>query len=76
MNKERRKSISALIEELEALKERIDQIKEEEQEYYDAMPEGFQQGEKGSKAEEVIDLLESAYSDMETVIENLQQATE
>ena len=74
MNKDRRARIQALINKLEDIREDIDFIKDEEQEYYDNMPENFQMGEKGDKAQEAIDNLNYAYSSIEEVVEYLEEA--
>jgi uncharacterized coiled-coil DUF342 family protein len=74
MNKDRRARIQALINKLEDIKVDIDFIKDEEQEYYDNMPENFQIGEKGDKASEAIDNLDYAYSSIEEVVEYLEEA--
>lgn len=76
MNKDRRARIQALLNKLEDIKEDIDFIKDEEQEYYDNMPENFQMGEKGDKAQEAIDNLDYAYSSIEEVVEYLEEALE
>lgn len=72
MNKDRRKAIAALIEELEGLRDdidsvvsRIDTLIDEEQEYYDNMPESFQTGDKGAAAEAARDELQNAYDELE-----------
>lgn len=74
MNKDRRKQIAEVIKSLETVKEDIsalaadvETIREEEQEYFDNMPESFQMGEKGEKAEAAIDALDSAHSDLEDI---------
>ena len=68
MNKERRKKIDAAIQKLESLREEmaeaqemIEEIKDEEQDYLDNMPENLQGSERYSTAEEAIMNLESAY---------------
>ena len=74
MNNNRRARIQALINKLEDIKEDIDSIKEEEQEYYDNMPESIQAGERGDKAQEAIDNLDYAYSQIDEVREYLEEA--
>ena len=74
MNKDRRARIQALINKLEDIKEDIDFIIDEEQEYYDNMPESIQAGEKGDKAQEAVDNLDYAYSQIDEVIEYLEGA--
>lgn len=76
MNKDRRARIQALIKKLEDIKEDIDFIKDEEQEYYDNMPESIQAGEKGDKAQEAVDNLDYACSQIDEVIEYLEGALE
>lgn len=43
-----------------ALKERAEAIRDEEQEYLDAMPESLQSGERGGDAQAAIEQLETA----------------
>ena len=74
MNNDRRARIQALINKLEDIKEDIDFIKDEEQESYDNMPENFQAGERGDKAQEAIDNLDYAYSQIDEVREYLEEA--
>jgi uncharacterized coiled-coil DUF342 family protein len=88
MNKDRRKAIDALLERIEQLKTDIDAlaseietIKDEEQDYYDNMPESFQDGDKGQRAQEAIDALDNAQQtlegfDCDDVISSLQTASE
>ena len=68
MNKARREEIARLITEAEELKGMIESIREEEQEYYDNMPESLQQGERGQNAESAVSELEDAIDAMDNVI--------
>lgn len=94
MNKDRRKRIQALEAQLsklvlpdmnlEDIKSDIEGIKDEEQEYYDNMPESLQSGDRGQRAEEVVGLLGEAedelqelidaFEKIESIIEKLQDA--
>lgn len=76
MNNARRKEINTLIAELEEIKSRIESVLEEEQEYLDNMPESFQYGEKGEKAQSAIDALEYAVQSIEETCDNLNTAAE
>lgn len=65
MNAARRKQIAALNERLQALigqatdlRDELETIRDEEQDYYDAMPESLQGGEKGEKAQEAVSAIE------------------
>lgn len=70
MNKQRRDTIDSIISDLEAIKERIEQVASEEREYYDNMPENMQSGDKGQAASDAADALEQALSDVESAIDN------
>ena len=67
MNKERRATIAALqermqtlIDEATQLREDIEGVRDEEQDYLNNMPESLQNGEKGEKAQAAIDAMEEA----------------
>jgi flagellar biosynthesis chaperone FliJ len=74
MNDKRRKKISKIEDQLEELKQSLDSILEDEKEYYDNMPESFQDGQKGDTAQISIDSLETAISNIEDAITDLQYA--
>jgi uncharacterized coiled-coil DUF342 family protein len=74
MNKERRKRIEQLNTKLSEAKDELEAIKDEEQEYYDNMPEGLQSGEKGEKAQEAVDCMDEGVSNLETLIDGLNDA--
>lgn len=52
----------------------IETAMDEEQEYYDNMPEGLQMGDKGDKAQEAIDSLDEACGTLEEVETYLEEA--
>jgi uncharacterized coiled-coil DUF342 family protein len=74
MNAERRKAITAAFTKMEELKDALETLKgqaeelvgeletirDEEQDYFDNMPESFQQGDRGQSAESAIEYLETA----------------
>ena len=70
MNNTRRKSLRELIEKTEGIKQEIEEIKTEEEEYYNNMPSSVQDGEKGDRA------LDEAMTAAGDVIENLTSAAE
>ena len=86
MNAVRRKSIKrimALIEEMDALKEQIQEeleaVLDEEQEAFDNMPESLQESERGERIQECIEYLETAVETFaefysEEAIEALEEA--
>ena len=54
----------------------LSSIQDDEQEYYDNMPESFQYGEKGSAVEEIIDTLQSALDELDTASTSLTDCVE
>lgn len=76
MNNTRRKHLRDLIEKMEGIKSEIEEIRTEEEEYYNNMPEAFQDGDKGDRAQTVIEYLDEAMTATGDVIENLTSATE
>lgn len=74
MNKGRRKQLTDISGNLEDLKCDLELLRDEEQEYYDKMPESMQGGEKGSKAEEAVEAMDTAISEIEDVISNIENA--
>lgn len=76
MNNTRRKSLRELIERTEGIKLEIEELRTEEEEYYNNMPEAFQDGEKGDRAQTVIEYLDEAMTAAGDMIENLTSATE
>lgn len=69
MNKDRRKALTALAERIAHLTAQLDEakgeletIRDEEQEYFDNMPESFQSGDKGETATNAVDMMETALS--------------
>ena len=76
MNNTRRKSLRELIEKTEGIKQEIEEIKTEEEEYYNNMPSSVQDGEKGARDQPVIEYLDEAMTAAGDVIENLTSAAE
>ena len=86
MNKERRKAIQGIIDhlneleqkmndllqDLENTKDTIDNILDEEENYRDNIPENLQDGEKYNKADRACDYLSSASSHIENILYALE----
>ena len=75
MNAARRKAITEVQSDIqdalgvfEAAKETIENLRDEEQEYLDNMPESFQNGEKGEAAQSAIDALTDAMESLDEII--------
>jgi hypothetical protein len=60
MNAERRKIIAAAQAKIEDARSLIEQARDDEQDYFDNMPEGFQNGDKGGAAQEAVSQLDDA----------------
>ena len=73
MNKNRRKEIESIIEELENLGSRIEAVKEEEDSAFDNMPESLQYSEKGELMEQNVEDLDEAFNSLSEVVEKLQE---
>lgn len=71
MNKEQRERLSQILDALNTALNDIDEIKCEEEEKYDNLPENFQYGEKGEAIQDGISSLEDAYSYLDDAISSL-----
>ena len=76
MNKEQRKSISEINGQLEDLKQRIEGLRDGEQEKYENLSEGLQATERGMKLEAAADNLGNAFDMLQDVIDALEEAAE
>lgn len=74
MNKDRRKRIQELIDQLEAIQENITYITCEEEDALDNLPESFKEGEKGERMLNAVSELEDAESAVTEAIEKLISA--
>lgn len=71
MNSERRLQIDGIIAQLEEAQSNVTMVQEEEQDYFDEMPEGLQGSEKGDRASEVSDELMDIDTGLMDLIERL-----
>lgn len=69
MNRERRKALQAIIDQLETLQT-------EEEEYRDNIPENFQSGERYEHIEEICESLSDAVSSLEDATSSIEEAIE
>jgi hypothetical protein len=74
MNKNRRKRLESIQEKITLLREDLELLKGEEQDYFDNMPENLQGSDKGQKAEDCIINLEGALIDIESACDNIDNA--
>ena len=76
MNNAIRKEIEKITADLEAIKELIEALQEEEQDAFDNLPESIQYGERGDKMQSAIDNLEYAADNIQDCLDNLCEASE
>ena len=73
VNKQRRQKIRDVKKEIENCKENLQKILDEEQDYFDNMPENLQGSVRGSDSEDAIDTMESCIEDLENIIKELTE---
>ena len=73
MNDKRRKAVKTIAFELADIRDRLCSLEEEEQESIDNTPESLQDTERYSHAEECVEILADAQSDIDTIIDNLDE---
>jgi hypothetical protein len=73
VNRERRKEIAQALAMIEEAKTVLETCRDDEQDYFDNMPESFQSGEKGELAQTAIDLLEEVISGIEGLTPLLEE---
>lgn len=76
MNKERRNKLAVLRGNLEDLAADLEALAGEERDAFDNMPESLQQGERGQQTEAAADALDEAVSELQTALNNIEQASE
>ena len=74
MNKQRRKDIDTIIQALEEIREQIQFVLEEEQEYLNNIPENLQNSERYETAQTAVSELEEADGSIDDIIEHLENA--
>ena len=76
MNKARRKVIQEIHDKIVDLKDSLDDIISEEEEYRDNIPENMQGSDKYAKVDEACDALHDAITNLEDAVDNLNTAME
>ena len=72
MNKIRRKDLERAIKMLEDARDIIDTCKNEEQEAFDNLPEGFQQSDRGEAMEAAVSEMDDAIDEIDRIIDSIQ----
>ena len=73
MNKQRKQRIRDVRKEIENCKDNLQKLLDEEQNYFDNMPENLQCSMRGSDSEDAIDILEKSIEDLENIIKELME---
>lgn len=73
MNKARRANIKETVNLIGRAKWMLESILDEEQEYYDNIPENLQTSQRAEDSEDAISNLEDAISNLEEAIGNLEE---
>lgn len=71
MNKQRRQKIKEIRQRIENCKNDLRVVLDEEQDYFDNMPENLQGSLRGSDSEEAIDVMENCIDELDEVINGL-----
>ena len=74
MNKDRRKRIDEIQDGLEQWGDMLEDLESEEQEAFDAMPEGLQDSDRGQVAQSAIDSLVDARDSLVNALDALEAA--
>jgi len=74
MNNNRRKAIREVIDNINGQLEILQGLQEEEQEFFDNMPENLQGSERGEAAEMCADAIQDVISEVETQMETLNES--
>ena len=73
MNKNRRQQLRVWNQKAEGLKDELENILSDEQDYFDNMPENLQGSMRGSDSEDAIGQMEEAVSSLEEAIELIEE---
>lgn len=76
MNRIRRKEIQEVISKIEELYEQVENIKSDEEDYRDNMPENLWNSVRYEKAEDARTVLEDALDNLSDAMSNLEEACE
>jgi hypothetical protein len=74
MNPQRRKQLQNVLDYIDKAKEALYILKEEEQDYFDKMPDSIQDSDKGEKSNDAISNMEDAYSLLDDAMNSITDA--
>lgn len=76
MNKNRRERLNEIIDQIDTLRNDLEDILSEERDAYEKLPENFQLSEKGEEIEVVINNMEAASSNLDKATCEIKKAKE
>lgn len=76
MNNPRRKKLNTILEQLVEIHAALEELKDEEQEYFDNIPENLRNSERYEKAENAVAALDDALSMFDDIADNIEIALE
>lgn len=76
MNNIRRSSIRSLIDKLEHYRTQFEKIRDEEQEYYDRIPENLQGSYRADESLDAIECLDNVIENLTDAIDNAEESME
>jgi predicted RNase H-like HicB family nuclease len=74
MNNTRRKALLALMSQIEQLVADLETLRDEEQEFFDAMPESLQSAARGEASQEALTNMEDALGNLESARDAIENA--
>jgi len=73
MNKERRKQIEEVISKFDKIRDQLQQILDDEQTYFDCIPENLQNSERAYNSESAINNMEDVIEKTDDILELLNE---
>lgn len=73
MNKQRRKDLFDVAESLQEALDRLSEVRDEEQEAFDNMPESLQYGSRGDAMQEAIDTMDEWESEINEIKSRIEE---
>lgn len=73
MNKQRRKDLLYVAESLQEALDRLSEVRDEEQEAFDNMPESLQYGSRGGAMQEAIDTMDEWESEIDEIKSRIEE---
>ena len=73
MNKTRRQQLRKWLEDIEEIKNKLENICSDEEDYYDQIPENLQSGQRACDSEEAIDQMNGAIDALDEAISCIEE---